>query len=124
MRYAKPQSIDEALALLAQDRWRILAGGTDFYPALGARPVRDNVLDINGLGSLRYITLTESHVVLGARASWSDVAACDLPPAFDALKMAAREVGSVQIQNTGTLAGKPGQTVEAEWRDGFVAQQG
>ena len=28
-----------------------------------------------------------------------------LPPAFDALKQAAREVGSVQIQNVGTVAG-------------------
>ena len=29
----------------------------------------------------------------------------DLPPLFDALKAAAREVGGVQIQNTGTVAG-------------------
>ncbi|MFU8866092.1 MAG: FAD binding domain-containing protein, partial [Rhodobacterales bacterium] len=29
----------------------------------------------------------------------------DLPPAFDGLKAAAREVGSIQIQNAGTLAG-------------------
>jgi len=29
----------------------------------------------------------------------------DLPPAFDALKQAALQVGSVQIQNTGTVAG-------------------
>lgn len=105
MRYAKPQSIDEALALLAGDRWRILAGGTDFYPALGDRPIRENVLDINGLDGLRQIARTDSHVVFGARASWSDIATCDLPPSFDALKMAAREVGSVQVQNTGTIAG-------------------
>jgi len=29
----------------------------------------------------------------------------DLPPCFDGLKLAAREIGGVQIQNTGTLAG-------------------
>ena len=29
----------------------------------------------------------------------------DLPPLFDALKAAAREVGGVQIQNAGTVAG-------------------
>jgi CO/xanthine dehydrogenase FAD-binding subunit len=29
----------------------------------------------------------------------------DLPPAFDGLKAAAREVGSIQIQNAGTIAG-------------------
>ena len=29
-----------------------------------------------------------------------------LPPLFDGLKLAAREVGGVQIQNAGTIAGK------------------
>ena len=58
VRYAKPQSVDEALALLGEGAWRILAGGTDFYPALGARPLRENVLDINGLSALRGIAET------------------------------------------------------------------
>jgi CO/xanthine dehydrogenase FAD-binding subunit len=104
-RYAKPAGLDEALALLASDRWKILAGGTDFYPALGARPLRENVLDINGLPALRGIGTTDGNVVIGARTSWSDIIRHDLPPAFDRLKQAAREVGSVQIQNTGTVAG-------------------
>ena len=34
-----------------------------------------------------------------------DILRAELPPAFDGLKAAAREVGSVQIQNAGTLAG-------------------
>lgn len=104
-RYAKPADLNDALALLAADRWKVLAGGTDFYPALGARPLRENVLDINGLSALRGISTTGSHVVIGARTSWSDVIRHDLPIAFDCLKEAAREVGSVQIQNTGTVAG-------------------
>jgi len=105
MRYAKPKSIDEALALLADGRWRMLAGGTDFYPAQGSRPLRDDVLDLNGLDELRHISQTPAHFIFGARASWADVTRAELPPAFDALKLAAREVGSVQIQNVGTVAG-------------------
>lgn len=104
-RYAKPESLHQALDLLAQDSWRILAGGTDFYPALGAGPLKENVLDINGLTELRGITETPRHIIIGARTSWSHVIAASLPPAFDALKLAAREVGSVQIQNSGTVAG-------------------
>jgi CO/xanthine dehydrogenase FAD-binding subunit len=104
-RYAKPKTADEALRHLKADRWRILAGGTDFYPAQGNRPFRDNVLDINGLTQLRGISETSDHWVFGARTSWTDIVRADLPPAFDALKQAAREVGSVQIQNVGTLAG-------------------
>ena len=103
--YAKPRSVAEALGLLAAGRWRIVAGGTDFYPAQGARPLRDDVLDINGLSELRGIAETPDHWMLGARTTWTDIVRQDLPSAFDALSQAAREVGSVQIQNTGTLAG-------------------
>jgi len=104
-RYAKPETVEEALKLLGDGTWRILAGGTDFYPAQGARPLRDSVLDINGLASLRGISRDGGDIVIGARTTWTDIVRADLPPAFDALKAAAREVGSVQIQNTGTVAG-------------------
>lgn len=105
IRYAKPSTLDEALALLGEARWKILAGGTDFYPALGNRPLSDNVLDINGLDELRGVSETASHVVIGARTTWTDLIRHPLPAAFDALKQAAREVGSVQIQNVASVAG-------------------
>lgn len=105
IRYEKPRSLDEALTLLGQASWRILAGGTDFYPTLGAKPHRENVLDINGIEELRGISETPGHIAIGGRTSWSDIVRHPLPPAFDALKSAAREVGSIQIQNAGTLAG-------------------
>ncbi|TIX56479.1 MAG: xanthine dehydrogenase family protein subunit M, partial [Mesorhizobium sp.] len=105
IRYAKPTTVDEALALLGEASWRILAGGTDFYPAQGAKPFRENVLDINGLAALRGIAETEDHWVIGARTTWTDLVRHPLPAAFDALKQAAREVGSVQIQNVASIAG-------------------
>ncbi|TIQ18968.1 MAG: xanthine dehydrogenase family protein subunit M [Mesorhizobium sp.] len=105
IRYAKPTTMDEAMALLGEARWRILAGGTDFYPAQGAKPFRENVLDINGLAMLRGIAQTEDHWLIGARTTWTDLVRHPLPAAFDALKQAAREVGSVQIQNVASVAG-------------------
>ncbi|UCI19841.1 xanthine dehydrogenase family protein subunit M [Mesorhizobium sp. B2-1-8] len=105
IRYAKPTTVDEALALLGEGAWRILAGGTDFYPAQGSKPFRDNVLDINGLTALRGIAETGNHWIIGARTTWTDVIRLPLPPAFDALKQAAREVGSAQIQNVASVAG-------------------
>jgi CO/xanthine dehydrogenase FAD-binding subunit len=104
-RYAKPTTVDEALALLDEGTWRILAGGTDFYPAQGAKPFRDNVLDINGLAALRCIEETESHIVIGARTTWTDLIRHPLPACFDAVKQAAREIGSAQIQNVASMAG-------------------
>ncbi|MFU0504295.1 FAD binding domain-containing protein [Pseudaminobacter sp. NGMCC 1.201702] len=105
IRYAKPTNVEAALALLAEGPWRILAGGTDFYPALGNRPLSENVLDINGLAELRGISETATHIVIGARTTWTDVIRHDLPAAFDGLKLAAREVGSIQIQNMASVAG-------------------
>lgn len=106
MRYAKPKSVDEALALLAQDRWRILAGGTDFYAAQGRQPHRKSVLDINGLDELRGIGETPTHYVIGARATWTDlIERRGLPAAFDALRQSAGEIGSFQVQNVGTVGG-------------------
>jgi CO/xanthine dehydrogenase FAD-binding subunit len=104
-RYARPTTPDEALSLLADGRWRVLAGGTDVYPAQGARPIDDDILDIGAIGALRGIREAGDAIVIGAATTWSDIVRADLPPAFDALKAAAREVGSVQIQNAGTVAG-------------------
>lgn len=105
IRYAKPTTLAEALALLADGRWRVLAGGTDIYPAQGARPFRDDILDINGLSVLRGIREDDTQWLIGARTTWTDIARRPLPPCFDGLKQAAREIGSIQIQNVATVAG-------------------
>ncbi|TPI70960.1 xanthine dehydrogenase family protein subunit M [Mesorhizobium sp. B2-8-9] len=105
IRYAKPTTVDDALALLGEDRWRILAGGTDFYPAQGAKPFCDNILDINALAELCGVAETDGHWRIGARTTWTDIVRQPLPAAFDVLKSAAREVGSVQIQNVASVAG-------------------
>jgi len=97
--------VDEAVALLAKGDARILAGGTDFYPTAGERPVLDNVVDISGLASLRGIATEASHIRIGGLTTWTDIIRTPLPGCFDALKGAAREVGSIQIQNRGTVAG-------------------
>jgi CO/xanthine dehydrogenase FAD-binding subunit len=104
-RYARPITPDEAIALLAEGGWKVLAGGTDFYPAQGVRPIAENILDVGAIVSLRGVREEVDHIVIGAATTWTDILRARLPMAFDALKLAAREVGSIQIQNTGTIAG-------------------
>lgn len=117
-RYERPATLDAAIALLARPRggdglngtgaaapWALLAGGTDLYPAHVGRPMSRPLIDIGAIGSLRGITSEADAVTFGATTTWSDVLKADLPPRFDALKQAAREIGGVQIQNAGTLAG-------------------
>ncbi len=103
--YSRPGSLSEAIALLAATPARILSGGTDFYPGLGDRVVRDHVVDISALGALRGISYQADHTRIGGLTTWTDIIRAPLPHSFDALKSAAREVGSVQIQNRGTVAG-------------------
>ncbi len=93
------------MRLLANERTQILSGGTDFYPPLGDRPVCDPVMDISALGELRGITQGPDHMRIGGLTTWSEVIRTPLPRCFEGLKSAAREVGSVQIQNRGTVAG-------------------
>ena len=103
--YLRPTTIDEAIGALVSRGGRILAGGTDFFPAQGDRPVTDSVLDISGIGALKGIRVEADHIRIGACTTWSEIIAAELPPAFDGLKAAAAEVGAWQIQNLGTIAG-------------------
>lgn len=103
--YLRPRSVSQALDALRDGRPTILAGGTDYYPARVGHAPADDILDLSALDALRGIELTGSHWRIGALATWSELLRADLPPAFDGLKRAAREVGGMQIQNTGTVCG-------------------
>ena len=90
--------------------WRVRAdrfclAGPDFYPALGERLPRGTTIDITALREIRGITFEAEQIRIGGLTTWSEVIRTPLPHCFDALKAAAREVGSVQIQNRGTVAG-------------------
>ena len=104
-RFERPRSVAEAASLLATGDWALLAGGTDLYPAHVGRPIARPLLDLSQVEGLRGIRRTESGWTIGATTTWSDVIRADLSPLFDALKAAAREVGGLQIQNAGTVAG-------------------
>ncbi len=103
--YLRPRSLPDALSALAASRWLVLAGGTDIYPAHVGRPFDEPVLDLSGIGDLRGIDEHADHWRIKALTTWSDLIAAPLPPLFDALKQAAREIGGVQIQNAGTVIG-------------------
>ena len=103
--YVKPKTLEEAISLLESTGGQILAGGTDFYPALGERSPQGTVVDVTALGEIRGISVHNEHIRIGGLTTWTEVIRTPLPRCFDAFKAAAREVGSVQIQNRGTVAG-------------------
>ncbi len=102
--YLRPANLDEALEWLA-DGARVLAGATDIFPAAGDHLLSGDFVDVSNLALLRGVDIDDKAVRIGAATTWTDIVEADLPPAFDALKTAARDVGAVQIQNRGTIAG-------------------
>ncbi|MSQ71214.1 MAG: xanthine dehydrogenase family protein subunit M [Betaproteobacteria bacterium] len=103
--YLRPGSLPEAIAALTARPFAIIAGGTDFYPARVGRPVAEDVLDITRVTELRGVREEADAWHVGALATWTELINTALPAYFAGLKLAAREIGGVQIQNTGTLAG-------------------
>ncbi|WP_426956633.1 FAD binding domain-containing protein [Muricoccus radiodurans] len=106
--YHRPRSLEAALAL--RPGAVPLAGGTDIYPARTARagwgdPTHPPVLDLSALPGLRGVTEIATGWRIGALTTWTDILRADLPPLFDGLRAAAREVGGVQVQNRGTIVG-------------------
>lgn len=104
--YFSPTYLDEAIELMASRSLDLVAGGTDFFPSRGRAPVTRDILDITRLEGLRGIQMSDNGMIrIGAATTWSDIAKADLPLAFVALQQAANEVGGIQIQNAGTIAG-------------------
>ena len=103
--YLRPRELDEALRALRVAPRVVLAGGTDYYPTRVGKPLDDEILDISAIEALLRIEEDEAGWRIPARCTWSALIAAPLPPLFDGLKAAAREIGGVQIQNAGTLCG-------------------
>jgi CO/xanthine dehydrogenase FAD-binding subunit len=103
--YVRPTILADALACLAQGNVRIAAGCTDLYPATTFQSLPGNILDITAIEVLRGVSTDDAHYRIGAATTWTDIIRTDLPSGFDQLKQAAREVGSVQIQNAATIGG-------------------
>jgi CO/xanthine dehydrogenase FAD-binding subunit len=103
--YYRPHALHEALTVLGNGECTVLAGGTDYYPARVEQSLPGDVLDITAISALRRIETTAEHFRIGAGVTWSDLIRADLPACFDGLKLAASEIGGVQIQNAGTIAG-------------------
>ncbi len=105
MDYFRPSNLPEALDWLAREKGAIVAGCTDVFAATTAPALPGPRLDVTAIDGLRGISQTDDMWRIGGATTWTDIIRADLPPAFDGLKTAGTTVGSVQIQNAGTIAG-------------------
>jgi CO/xanthine dehydrogenase FAD-binding subunit len=105
---ASPRSLADAYALLAGDRYRPVAGGTDLLVQItgeiGEPP--DRVLDIWHLDELRGIRVESNALVIGALTTYAELRRSPLIAEFlPAFADAAGTIGAAQIQNRGTIGG-------------------
>ena len=113
--YVRPISLNNALGTLSERPHRILAGGTDVFPADAAavgwgqpgieHPDSAPIMDITALDDLTGIRRLADRIEIGALVTWTEAIESDLPAWFHCVRLAAREIGGRQIQNRGTLAG-------------------
>ena len=110
LRYIRPESLEDALNVLAEagPRAQAVAGGTDLLLELAReqRPEVDTLVDLTVLDELAHIDLVDGQVSLGSLVTHSDVLGykpmrtVGLP-----LAQACFEVGSPQLRNRATIAG-------------------
>jgi len=103
---AAPSSLDEALALVADQR-RPIAGGTDLMVLFEAGKLDDRrLISLHALAELRGIVTSSAHVTIGALTTYSEIQRNQtLQREFPLLVRAASWTGAVATQNRGTLAG-------------------
>jgi aerobic carbon-monoxide dehydrogenase medium subunit len=107
--YARPDSVDAALTLLAErgEDATLMAGGHSLLPVMKLRlAAPELVIDIGKLGELQYIRVEGDEVAIGAGTrhrtlETSDLLAAECP----LLPAVARTVGDPQVRHRGTMGG-------------------
>jgi len=109
MQYQSPQSIDDAVSLLAGGAGdvRVLAGGTDLLVQLRAGLVDPAlVVDIKNIGETRAISEENGGFRIGAAASGAELGAnAALKARWPGVVEAAELIGSTQIQSRASIGG-------------------
>jgi carbon-monoxide dehydrogenase medium subunit len=107
--YAKPASLDEAFALLAEHgpEAKLLAGGHSLIPMMKLRLAEpDMLIDLAGIPDLSGITVEDGRVSIGAMTKHATLAAsAELKQHAPVLFEAANALGDPQVRNRGTIGG-------------------
>jgi aerobic carbon-monoxide dehydrogenase medium subunit len=106
--YARPSSVDEAIALLgAHEGARALAGGQTLVNVMKARAASPDVLvDLNRLDELRDISVSGGTLRIGAMATYTQLmASSEVEVSRPILAEVAAQIADVQVRNRGTIGG-------------------
>ena len=106
MNYFQPNDLNSAFDVLKNNSdLTIAAGCTDLFPITNNMSLDKNILDITNIKSIRGFEFNNKETKIGSATTWTDIINEKLPSCYDMLKACAKEVGSIQIQNLGTIGG-------------------
>lgn len=108
-KYFEPADLAEVLSLLKNygDEARVVAGGQSLLILIRQGLVRPEILiSLHRIPALREISFEDKHVALGAMATQRQISSDDrIRSSLLALAEAASRVGSIHVQNLGTVGG-------------------
>lgn len=105
--YIAPASLDEALALLADDNTKALAGGMSLIPIMKLRfAAPDKIVDLGRLPGLNYIREKGGEIHIGAMTTHYEIESSALVRGqCPLLSEVAHVIGDLQVRNMGTIGG-------------------
>src|SRR5436190_10639582 len=123
--YARANTLDEALNLLAQNEdAKILAGGHSLIPAMKLRLIQPPLLvDIGRIKDLSYIREEDGQIRIGAMTTHYQIeSSALLKQICPLLPECASHIGDVQVRNKGTIGGSLAHADPAgDWPAAIVA---
>lgn len=126
--YVRPANLDEAIHVLAnaKDETMLLAGGQSLLPLLGLRLTSvGRLVDIGKLDTLRQVHDAESHVVIGAAVTHSEIEDGHVPdPGRGLMRRMAARIAYRAVRNQGTIGGSIAMAdPAADWPVCLIALQ-
>jgi aerobic carbon-monoxide dehydrogenase medium subunit len=107
--YHRAGSVQGAVGLLSayEGSARVIAGGQSLVPMLNMRLLRpDALIDINGIASLRAVSIAPEAVTLGALVRYSEIErSAQIKQRLPLLSLMVTHIGDRQVRNRGTIGG-------------------
>ncbi|MGZ5481943.1 MAG: FAD binding domain-containing protein [Pyrinomonadaceae bacterium] len=123
--YVRPNTLDEALSLLAQnEEAKVLAGGHSLIPAMKLRLAQPSLLvDISRIKDLIYVREEDGQICIGAMTTHYQIESSDLLKSIcPLLPDCASHIGDMQVRNKGTIGGSVAHADPAgDWPAAIIA---
>lgn len=106
-KWAQPQSIEQVISISAEQRYYLMAGGTDLLDEIKNGIIEpDVVVDLKSIPDLAYIKGSNGDIHIGAMTRVSELAQDPtIKTNFPVLHEAALSLATPQLRNVGTLGG-------------------